>query len=104
MADYTLLMLMAPGPVSRARIEEAVRRRSAVPLFTRHIKSVCRTEAADVLESIDPEDLATALRDLEEGGLIERAPPPYGDAEPAYALTETGRERVFGWSRALWRL
>lgn len=102
--EYTLLMLMAPGPVSGAQIEEAVRRRSAVPLFTRHVKSMCRDEAANVLERIDPVDLPGALRDLEDRGLVQRVPPTGGESVATYALTEEGRERVFGRSRALWRL
>jgi hypothetical protein len=95
--EYTLLMLLAPGPASGAQIEEAIARGSSVPLFPRRIASTCRDEAAGVLLPSDAAAVPGALAALEEGGMVTRE----GDT---YALTEAGRDRVFGWSRALWHL
>jgi hypothetical protein len=63
----------------------------------RHIVSTRRDEAAGVLLASDSAAVPGALAALEQRGMVTRD----GDT---YALTEAGRDRVSGWSRALWHL
>jgi hypothetical protein len=98
--DFTLLALTAAHPVSEDQVREALRRRSAVPIFPRYVKNGCRSETKDVLPEFDPDMAWQRLLELVEEGLVEArsgAPGP-----TTYVLSKDGYRRLFGWMEAFW--
>jgi hypothetical protein len=110
--DYTVLTLLAPGPAQRWEMEEALERRSTVPLFRRFVKTASRDETRDVLPAFDTAQLPAILDRLERAGLVKEAMPEDvngisglpGDRpeERTYAVTGEGRKAFLWWINAIW--
>jgi hypothetical protein len=98
--DFTLLALTAAHPVSEAQVREALRRRSAVPIFQRYVKNGCRSQTKDVLPAFDPDTAWQRLLELAEDGLVEARSGATGPT--TYVLSEEGHRKLFGWMEAFW--